>query len=117
VVPAGSVSPPTAVQTVFDGHDTPSSELLPAPAGAIGWIVHVVPFQRSASITSMPVTSLKNPTAVQNPDEVHETPASCTELAAAGVGVRWIDHRVALQRSASVTPAPARLMKSPTAVQ
>ncbi len=74
-----------------------------------------MPFQRSASITSMPVTMVKNPAAMQGPWWVHETPTSCKTVAARGMGTRSIDQRAPFQRSASALPAPARSMKNPTA--
>jgi len=47
---------PTAVHDVGEGHDTPASEISDnAPAGlGVGWIDQVLPFQRSANVSSVP---------------------------------------------------------------
>jgi hypothetical protein len=53
-------------------HDTDARYVSEPPLGRGGfWIVHVLPFQRSASITDEPVFA--DPTAVQAVAEVHET--------------------------------------------
>ena len=46
---------PTAVHALFDVHDTPFREF-PGALVAFGvlWIVQLVPFQRSASVESVP---------------------------------------------------------------
>ncbi|HLY48242.1 MAG TPA: hypothetical protein VKR21_03515 [Solirubrobacteraceae bacterium] len=45
---------PTAVQAFSDAHDTPFRSLPVEPFGVgVAWIIHVDPFQRSASGTSM----------------------------------------------------------------
>src|SRR5437588_884580 len=51
---------------------------------------------------------------MQNLADEHETSFRCAPGPRwAGLGVRWIDHRLPFHRSASVTPTP----RSPTAVQ
>jgi len=65
--------PPTAVQAVRDGHDTPSRVFV-APVGlGVGWIDHLLPFQRSANVgpTAYPKAY---PTAVQALGDGHDTP-------------------------------------------
>ena len=66
--PSASVpleEPPTAVQAVADAHDTPFSMLFDPPAGlGVVWIDHLVPFQRSASVTVVVLVEVL-PTAVQ----------------------------------------------------
>jgi len=47
--------------------------------------------------------------------ELHDTPASLVSLAPGGLGVCWTDHEVPFHASASVTRAPARLIRDPTA--
>jgi hypothetical protein len=65
------------VQDRLDGHDTPSRPLLVAPAGlGVRWIDQLVPFHRSASVSSLPVRLVKNPTAVHDVAEAHDTPAN-----------------------------------------
>jgi hypothetical protein len=57
------------------------------------------------------------PTAVHAVVDAHDTPNRRLLAAPVMVGVRWIDQRVPFQCSANATPAPARLVKYPTAVQ
>ncbi len=46
---------PTAVQAGGDVQATPASALTFAPAGlGVGWMAHLVPFHRSASVTPAP---------------------------------------------------------------
>ena len=46
---------PTASQADRDTQDTPNKALHAAPGGlGIGWIRHVLPFHRSASVTPAP---------------------------------------------------------------
>src|ERR1700722_14739117 len=87
-----------------------------SPVGlGVFWIDHVVPFQRSASVTVV-VPLEESPTAVQALADVHDTPYRKVNDAPAGLGVCWIDHLVPFQRSASVTVV-VPLEESPTAVQ
>lgn len=84
-VPTLLVKPPTAMQIGFDGQETPPNELFVAPAGlGVGWITHRLPFRRSARVTSKPVRLLKNPTAVEELGDAHDTPISWTYLAPSG---------------------------------
>ena len=88
-VPARSVKNPTAAQDLSDGHDTPLSPLLRAPPGlGVCWIDQRVPCRRCASVTSMSAPLVKNPTAVQNLCDGHETPANWPYVAPVGFGVR-----------------------------
>jgi hypothetical protein len=58
-VPVLSVLFPTAVHAVAEMHDTPDSLLACAPLGlGVVWIVQLVPFQRSASVTTVPARLL-----------------------------------------------------------
>ncbi len=57
VYPFAVVRWPTASQAVAEVHDTLDSCAPRAECGTVGvlWIVQLVPFQRSASVTSYPV--------------------------------------------------------------
>jgi hypothetical protein len=56
VVPALLVYDPTAVHADADVHDTPARELPCAPLGlGVDWTAHVLPFQRMASISPVPL--------------------------------------------------------------
>src|SRR6266516_5283476 len=52
---------------------------------------------------------------MQNVAEVQDTPARKGSLAPGGLGVCWTDQEVPFHASASVTCAPARLVRDPTA--
>ena len=109
---------PTAVQDLVDAHDTATSWLLVAPARCgVRWIDQLVPFHRSASVSSLFARSVKNPTAVQDLADAHDTARRLLLVAPAGFGVRWIDQLVPFHRSASVMLVPAWLVENPTAVQ
>ena len=64
---------PTAMQNAGEVHETPDRPL-PLVGLLVGglWIVHLVPSQNSASSSPAPGPE-KDPIAVQNVDEVHET--------------------------------------------
>lgn len=110
LVPARLVKVPTAAQDLGDAHDTPSSWLLIASAGlGVGWIIQLVPFQRSAS-----VAAALDASAVQAVVDGHDTPTSAPSI---GFGVRWIDQLLRFHRSANADKVPARSVKNPTAVQ
>jgi hypothetical protein len=120
IVPTRSVRNPTAVQNVLVVHDTPASPLLlAAVALGVRWIDQLMPCDRCASVTSTSVRLVKNPTAVHDISEAHDTPANWPYVAPAGFGVRSIDHLVPFHRSASITSLLARLAKyqNPTAIQ
>jgi len=81
------------------------SAALPCAGLGVCWMLHLVPFQRSAS-----VPALERPTAVQADADVQETPLKDAPPCA-GLGVCWMLQLVPFQRSASV---PA--FELPTAV-
>ncbi len=84
-VPPRPMKLPTAVQASREGHQTPASESLVAPRGdGAGWIAQFVPSHRSTSVSSKPAELPKNPTAVQEFGEVHDTPANWTPVAPDG---------------------------------
>ncbi len=109
---------PTAMQDLGEEQETASSWLLVAPTRlGVGWIDQLVPFQRSANVSSRPVRLVKNPTAVQDLGDAHETPRKLLLVAPAGFGVDGIDQLVPFECSTNVSSRPVRLVKNPTAVQ
>jgi hypothetical protein len=82
------VKNPTAVQDLRDTHDTPSSPLLLAPAGLGVGSIDQAMSERCAMVTSTSAPLVKNPTAVQDLVEGHDTPANWPYVAPAGFGVR-----------------------------
>jgi hypothetical protein len=95
---------PTAVQAPGELHETAESPLLVAPAGlGVAWMRHLVPFQASASVRSLPLVE-ELPAAVHARAELHDTPDS--PLAAPALfGVAWMRHLVPFHRSANVSKA------------
>jgi hypothetical protein len=106
--------PPTAVQSVADTHDTPSSLLerdpdaLDPDALGDGTIDQTVPFQCSTSVK----WSL-SPTAVQSVADTHDTPYSPPPLD--GVADGTIDHRPTLTATESAARDTARIGRAATA--
>jgi len=87
-VPSRRVSSPTAVQTIAVGQDTPRRWLfVPRPAPAVGWIVQLTPFQRSASVRAPRARNVASPTATQTVVDAHEMPSNSLFFAPAGCGV------------------------------
>ncbi len=102
------------MHAVADVHDTPLN-CAPGTSG-VDWIDHVLPFHTSVSVgLAVAVTVL--PTAMQNEGEAQETPAIVTKRVPGGFGVLRTDHAVPFHRSASVTWAPVRSIRCPTAMQ
>jgi hypothetical protein len=94
-----------------DAHATVFKKANCAPAGlGVGWMVHRVPFHRSASVPAFEL-----PTAVQDEADWHATPDRAPPPCD-GLGVGWMVHRVPFHRSARVWEAPAWLTLFPTAV-
>jgi hypothetical protein len=80
------VHDPTAVHAIADVHDTLASELSFAPASFGIWrIDHREPLLLSTSATLAPARFVEDPTAMQNPLIVHETPARGTAVRTARV--------------------------------
>jgi hypothetical protein len=68
---------PTAVHAEGDEQDTLNSALSLAPGGlGVGWIAQLLPFHRSARVTTTPEPLVKSPTAMQEDELEQETPAS-----------------------------------------
>jgi hypothetical protein len=119
---AASWDRPTATHALLVAHDT-LANWYPTEGFGVGWIDHLAPSQRSTS-SGEPLPSFC-PTAVHvvcdgqdTASKQGETPfMTSSELQVAPLGVRWIDHLIPVQRSATATSLPARFAKSPTAVQ
>ena len=77
---------PIAVHAVIDAHDTSTST--PPMRLGVPCTDQLVPFHRSANVATMPAWLVKNPTAVQDLVDAHDTPSSPLLLAPAGLGVR-----------------------------
>jgi hypothetical protein len=98
---------PTARQLVADGQDTPLRVVEVAPLRlAIGWVVQVLPFHRSAKGDPRP------PTAVHADAELHDTAASGPPGAG---GIR--DHELPFHLSANGRILPVEVTSVPTATQ
>lgn len=96
--------PPTAVQPPATVQEALLSSLKLAPLGfRVCSIDHFFPFQRSASVTGGLPLACQDPTAVQAPRDVHDTPARPADVEPAGLGVFSIDHLLPFQCSARVT--------------
>src|SRR5215471_1071716 len=68
---------PTAVHAEGDEQDTLTSALSLAPRGlGVGWMAHLLPFQRSARVTTTPEPLVKSPTATQEDELGQDTPVS-----------------------------------------
>jgi hypothetical protein len=91
-------------------HDTLARPLPSLPGLRVVWMVHVVPFQRSASVA----TAL--PMAVHEDAEVHDTPETETFSAWLGTGMDCEVQVVPFQRSASAPKASLCRKYEPTAV-
>jgi hypothetical protein len=94
------------VQALADVHDTPSSSPGESAGFGVGWIVQLVPSQRSANVTPPGW----DPTAMQADADVHDTPSSTALVWPPPFGVGWIVQLVPSQRSANVAKARALLM-------
>jgi hypothetical protein len=119
-LPLLSTAAPTAVQTNAEGHASQFRMPPPGEEGfGVGWMLHLVPFHRSASVgpTGSPFLSTAAPTAVQADDPLQSTPDSSAPRVPAGFGVAWMRHLVPFHRSAMVTQVPEAFTTPATAVQ
>ena len=83
---------PTAMQLLFEVHDTPVRPMLPIRLGlGVGWIDHRLPFRCT--------TRLSDPTAVQVVCDAHDTLVS--PVVERPVGVSCLAQLVPSQRTAS----------------
>src|SRR5215467_4021968 len=76
-LPVASTLAPTAVQADGEGQATQFRMPPPGEGGfGVGWMLHLVPFRRSASAgpTGSPFLSTAAPTAVQADDSLQSTP-------------------------------------------
>jgi hypothetical protein len=87
-VPELSVKFPTAVQLEADEHDTAFKNVFCDPGGSgIDWMLHAVPFHRSANAWNVLELSMKAPTAMHAEDEVHDRPRRLLTAAPGGFGI------------------------------
>jgi hypothetical protein len=89
------------------------------PEVGVGWMLQLVPSQRSVSVpTELPELSKAGPTAIQTEGDVQETPPKTLKGAPGGVGAGVIRHAMPSHRSAT---GPLALLKRsvawPTAMQ
>ena len=98
---------PAAMQNDGIGQETALNPLAEARGRlGVGWMDHVVPFHRSASVTLRPELLASAPNAAHAEDEVHDTAFRRLTCAPEGLGVRWIRQVVPFHRSAKVTSVP-----------
>jgi len=102
---------PTAMQAEADVHDTAFRAVRwKANCGigglGVGWMVHRVPSQCSASDTKSPELFWEPPAATHAEGEVHDTAFRKLNCASEGLGVRWICQVVPFHRSAKLTSVP-----------
>ena len=100
---------PRAVQALAAEQDTRASPPPPDGVGVVS-ICQLDPCHCSASVCPVPEPFRKyDPTAVQVPSAVQDTPDSRLRVAPAGLGVVWIVQLLPFQRSARVTSVPVLL--------
>src|SRR6266568_2556271 len=67
--------PPTVVHAARAGQATAGWEMsCAAGSNGVGWMRHLVPFQRSARLCTIPVAECCSPVVVQADGEVQDTP-------------------------------------------
>jgi hypothetical protein len=92
-----------------DGHDTAKSALKVASARlGLGWVVHLAPFHRAASVTPTPALLVNMPTASHLEDTGHETPSRKLFDDPDGLGVGWMTQARPFHCSAIFRPAPLK---------
>ena len=102
-----SAEGPAAMQNDGMGHETPENPLAEAWVRlGVGWMDHVVPFHRSASVTLRPELSASTPNAAHAECEVHDTAFRRLNCAPERLAVRWIRQVVPFHRSPKVTSVP-----------
>lgn len=116
--PALPKYPPTPVHLLVEGHETLySCPPVPGCGFGAGWIVHLVPSQRSASTPPAEEPSKEEPTAVQALAFAHDTPSSLLLGKSVLLGVGMIAHCSPFQRSARVPSIPLVELETPAAMQ
>jgi hypothetical protein len=92
---------PTAVQAEAELQETAPSPYPALLEVGVGWMRHLWPFQRSATVPARFI-ELSNaaPTAVHTEAEVHETAPMPLLAAPGGLGTCWMLHLWPFQRSA-----------------
>jgi len=98
---------PTAVHEPPAVHDTPDSVSPMAPVGlGVAWTLQEVPSHTSASVSVSLDELVSEPTAVQAPEAVHDTPDRELYVAPARVAVVWILQDVPSHASAKAAATP-----------
>jgi hypothetical protein len=102
-------------------HDDPDVQLTPnraapaTPAGLeVAWMLHRVPFHRSARVVELGTFGLAAPTAVHADADVQDTPKRAPPTA--GLGIGWMRQEWPSHRSARDTWARVLLVVPPTAM-
>src|SRR5271155_297329 len=99
------------MQADAEVQDTPYRKLEGAPAGlGVRWMRQCLPFQCSASVTSVSPSLPALPTAVHEVADQHDTPNRVLPGSLAGLGVGWTLQLWPFQCSARVTSAFALVM-------
>ncbi len=79
---------PTAMHSLADGQDTLENEADVRFGGlGVGWITHLVPFHRSATVLPRPPRCAEPPTAMQTLRDGQDTLDRNVDFARAGLGV------------------------------
>src|SRR5262249_19087681 len=103
--PALSTAFPTAVQADAPVQATPDSSAPRVPAGfGVAWMLHLLPFPRSAMVTKVPEAFRAPATAVQAEAEVQEMEFRKVACAPGRCGIGTTLHLVPFHRSASGWP-------------
>jgi len=93
---------PTAVQAEGPVQSTPGRLANWTPGGlGVGWMRHLVPFQRSATVCTIPVAECCSPVVVQADGEVQDISPRKVCTAPGGLGVGRMAHFFPFHRSAS----------------
>jgi hypothetical protein len=109
---------PTAVQEETEAHDTPLRPLFSVgEVPGLGTIDQLVPSQDSMRVCSKGGLLPENPTAVQDEDEVQDTPFRKLISAGEVSGLGTIDQLVPTQDSTRVWSDPDAFTYWPTAIQ
>jgi hypothetical protein len=96
---------PAAMQNRAETQDTAFSDkwmaLSSCDGSGVFWILHLAPFQASASPMRLPLPPRCEPTASQRLAETHDTAPSELDVALAGWTMRWCCQELPFQISAS----------------
>jgi hypothetical protein len=112
---------PTEIHADGPVQATPPSEAPGALCGlGVGWTLHLLPFQRSATVCTIPSVKWRSPVVVQADGEVQEMPPRKVCTAPAGLGVGRMLQTFPFQRSVRGLTGPpweAVVLYAPAAMQ